>query len=110
MVELLTAAAESGTYVITAVFTDEDGNSLIPNTIKWSLKTRDGVVVNSRSSQAVSSPSATENIVLSGDDLSYLSDYDDGRRVLTLYGTYDSSYGTGLTFAENVHFEVENLI
>jgi hypothetical protein len=109
-VELTSLAKEEGSYTIKATFTDEEDAALTPNSIKWSLKTRDGKIVNARSSVSVAAPASTEYFTLSGDDLAYLSDYDDGRRIFRLYGTYTSSYGTSLPFAENIHFDIENLV
>lgn len=108
---------EKGTRILNIVFTDEDGNLIIPNTgtIKWSLTTKPligtaPVVINGREDVVVTSAS-TINVVLKGDDLAILSDelscsFVD--RLLTLEYEYDSSLGTDLPDGLQFVFPVEN--
>jgi hypothetical protein len=107
---LETHATEESTYVVTAVFTDEDGDAVTPNPgLKWTLTDDRGTVVNSRQDVAVASAS-TIYVVLSGDDLQILSDTDIGVRIVTVEGTYDSSYGTNLSIKDSCKFTVDNLL
>jgi hypothetical protein len=101
------AAREGSTYVITCAFKDETGTAVSPTTMSWSLTDTDGVVINSRTDVAISSPSASENIVLGGSDLPII----DGDRILilTLEGTYTSANGAGLALKEQVRFTVKDL-
>ena len=100
---------EKGTAVITATFTDEDGNSVNPDTMTWTLSDEDGTIINSREDIAISSPSSSEEIVLSGADLQILSSADTGVRILTLEGTYTSDAGAGLPIKDKCRFVVQNL-
>uniref|UniRef100_A0A6M3J3J1 Uncharacterized protein n=1 Tax=viral metagenome TaxID=1070528 RepID=A0A6M3J3J1_9ZZZZ len=102
-------AVEQSTFVIQCDFTDEDGNAVAPVTLTWTLTDSDGTVINSRTAVAVSSPTSTEYIVLSGDDLALTGTAQEARYLL-LEGTYDSTYGTGLPIRESVEFAIENLV
>ena len=108
--ELTTHAKEKGTFVITCAFTDEDDSAVTPTTLTWTLTNTSGTVINSRQDVAVSSPSSSEDITLQGDDLQILSATDNGRRVLTVEGTYDSGELTDLPIKESCYFTVDNLV
>jgi len=100
-------AIEDSTYVVTAAFTDEDGNDVTPNTVTWTLTTTNGTVINSR--QDVSeTPGTSVDIVLSGDDLAIGSNGQ--HRILTVEATYDSSYGTDLPLKARCSFKIESLV
>lgn len=90
-------ATEQGTYVINVALEDEDGNAVTPTTMSWTLTDKDGNVVNDREDVVVTSPSSSEDIVLSGDDLQITSTLGT-LRLFTVKGTYSSSIGTGLPF------------
>lgn len=108
MNRLSTPAVEKSTYIVTAAFTDEDGNSIIPNSgLNWSLSDLEGNIVNSRTAVALT-PAATVNIILSGLDLA-LVDGKDTYRVLTVEGTYDSLLGNDLPIKDSVVFLIRNL-
>lgn len=104
--KLTTNAIERSTYVITATFTDEDGDAEIPNSgLTWTLTNEHGTVINSRTAVAITAAS-TINIVLSGADL----DIDDGKfRVVTVEGTYNSTLGSNLPIKDEARFTVSNL-
>lgn len=106
-VELTTDATEEGTYVVTASFTDEDDNDVIPNNIHWWLYDSSNSIVNSRSNVNVAVPAATIYIVLQGDDLAIIGK--DNRRVLRIEYDYDSSYGSGLPGKKEVEFDITDL-
>ncbi|MHA1809346.1 MAG: hypothetical protein ACTSYH_03435 [Candidatus Heimdallarchaeaceae archaeon] len=99
--------SDKATCGVQVSFTDEDGIALSPTTLTWTLTDGDGTVVNSRQDVSVSSPSSTETIVLSGDDLKY----SDGiERVLILEGTYSSDLGTGLSLKHQIRFFLEDIL
>lgn len=104
MSELSVDAIEQGTYVVTAVLTDENGDAVTPTALTWSLYNEKGVVVNGREDVAIT-PASTVNIVLSGDDLA-ISGNTDERRVFLLTGAYNSSLGSGLPLRDLVEFTV----
>jgi len=106
-VELTTNGIEEGTYVVTATFTDEDGNSVVPNNINWWLYDSSNNIVNGRSNIAIAIPAASIDIVLQGDDLAIIGR--DNRRVMRIEYDYDSSYGTGLPGKAEVEFDITDL-
>jgi len=109
--KLNTHAEEEGTYVITATFKDEDGNAEDVKTAKWSLTDRDGTVINSRSDVAISTPTSSEDIVLSGNDLALQSGETNlGIRILIVEATYDSDLGSDLPLKGEAEFIIDNLV
>jgi hypothetical protein len=90
-------AVEKSTLIVTAAFTDEDGNAVTPNNITWTWTDEDGTVINSREDVVVVTPAASVNIVLYGDDLQILSAESAAEviRIVTLEYDYDSSIGAG---------------
>lgn len=106
--KLSVRAKENGTYLITAVLRDEDGNLAVPESLSWTLTDEAGVVVNGRLDVAITPPSGTVEILLSGDDL-HTPGYKDAARILTIKGQYNSSRGL-LPLVEDVRFVVENVL
>jgi predicted NAD/FAD-dependent oxidoreductase len=102
-------ANEEGTYVITAVFKDHDGNLVAPITAKWTLTDPDGAVINSRNEVVISSPASSEQILLTADDLATISG-NIIHRILTIEATYNSTLGSNLPLNESVSFIIDNLI
>lgn len=106
---LSTHADEQSTYVVTAAFTDENGDAVVPNSIVWSLTDEDGVVVNSREDEAVGSPAASIDIVLKGADLK-VTGTADVVRVVTVEATYTSDLGANLPLKGAARFVIDNLV
>jgi len=109
-VTLTTHAVEQSTFVITASFTDEDGNTVTPNAVTWSLTNSSGAIINSREDQE-EAPASSIDITLKGDDLA-LQDGETvkGVRILTVEATYDSDLGSDLPLKESAQFIVDNLV
>ena len=100
-------AMDGSSKVITITFKDEAGDAVSPESATWSLTDGDGVVVNSREDVTISSPTATEKISLSGDDLLYS---DGEKRYLVVEATYTSSItSTVLPLNTGVWFRVVDL-
>lgn len=106
MTYLTTVAADKGTYVVTCAFTDEDGADVVPTAITWTLTDADGAVVNSRQDVAVTTPAASVDVVLSGDDLAYSAG---SSRIFVVEATYTGSLGAGLPLKGQCAFAVEDL-
>lgn len=105
--KLTTDAPEKGTFPVDLAFTDENGDAVSPDTLTWTLTDMDGTVINSREDVAVSSPSSSETITLSGDDLALSSeDSEYEERMLIIKGTYTSDLGSGLPLRGGVIFSV----
>lgn len=108
---LTTNAPEEGSFTITASFTDEDGNAVAPNSgLKWHLTDGAGTVINGKNDQAIS-PASSVDITLEGDDLA-IQDGEERpiHRILTIEGTYNSSYGSNLPLTDQVHFYIDPLV
>lgn len=104
--KLTVDADEESTYVVSAAFTDEDGDSVVPSSVTWTLTDWLGNVVNSRENVTIT-PAASVDIVLSGDDLA-IGTHGINRRV-TVRATYNSSAGTGLPLRAECYFQISNL-
>jgi len=108
----LTAAAdhadEGSSYDLTWTF------NFTPLTLYWDLTDVDGNVINSRSAIEVSSPSTSETIKISGDDLGITAAEKAAAgnktyvvRCMTVYGTY--SDGGTRYFRKECQFPVDIL-
>ena len=104
----LSNAIEQSTYIIAVTFTNENGNSLVPDTVAWTLTDAKGAVINDREDVSAT-PAATVNIVLSGDDLAIIAG-SNNKRVVTIEATYNSAYGTGLPLNARATFTIEDLV
>lgn len=106
---LTTKAPEKGTYIVTVAFTDESGDAVVPDSMKWRLTDMDGNVINSRSTVAVSIPAASNNIVLSSNDLA-VNDPTNTRRKLSVYAVVDLDVGNNYPVRDEVEFEIDNFV
>ena len=103
---ITTKATEEDTYIVIFTFTDEDGTAMTPDTCLETLTDLSGNVINSIEAR-VNTPTSVLSIVYSGDDLT-LSEGVGRKRLCTVTGTYESSYGSGLSYVEVAKFEIEN--
>ena len=95
------AVLAGGTLKITCAWYDDDGSAVTPDTMTYTLREADTrAIVNSRDGVSISSLSTSNDIVLSGDDLT------EGNKKLFLDGTYTSGAGAGLPFRAVVAFLV----
>lgn len=103
-------ATERSTYIITASFTDEDGDPVTPNApLTWTLTDRDGNVINSRSAVTIA-PDTSVDIVLTNNDLAIGTGASSRMYVLLIEGTYDSTLGSGLSLRDEARFTIDNLV
>jgi len=105
---LTTHATEESTYAIVASFTDDAGAAVAPDTLKWTLTNDMGTIINNREDVVISSPSTSETIVLSGNDLRV--GINEVVRVFTITGTYTSDLGSGLPFTGQATFVIDDFI
>ena len=100
-------APENGTYAI-YISSIKDASSVArtPNSLKWHLTDRAGTAINSRSSVAITAPTAPFYITLSGGDLA-LSKTTDTIRVVTLTGSYTGSEGTSKPIHDFILFKIQ---
>jgi len=102
-------AIEESTYIITVETKDENGDAITPLTLTWTLTDPKARVINSRSDVSVTSPTSSEDIVLSGDDLA-LGQNDNRIRIFTAEATYSGTYGASLPLKKSAQFKIDNLI
>ena len=104
-----TRAVEKGSFVITASFTDENGDAVTPKTVEWTLVDAETEeIVNSRE-QVSATPAASVDILLQGDDLAILHGQRKELRELIVEWTYDGSLGNDIPQKDMARFYVTNL-
>ena len=108
MANELTAANEGSTYIVNVSFYNEDSEAMVPTTMEWSLRANYQQIINSHVNESIT-PATTVTIVLTADDLLY-EENSSTMRVITMVGTYNSSYGTGLDIAEEFTFNINPLV
>jgi len=103
---------ELGTAVFVMSFKDEEGEDVTPTNLQWQLMKSDGTIVNDRAfaDNSFSASGGGALVVLSGDDLAMFGDKDNGRRVFSIQGEYDSTAGVGLPLKDEVNFRVQKLL
>lgn len=102
---------EQSTGVFDCVFTDENGDAVTPDSVKWTITDNNDNIINEREQVDVVSLGTTITITIFGDDLK-LSDYEVGEyadRYIVIEGTYTSDLGAGLPTTEHAFFQVKNL-
>lgn len=105
-------AEELSSYKVTCAFTDDDGDAVIPNLIKWSFIDDDGNIINNRSWVSVAVPAASIEVALYGADLQIKSSEADNEAVIrrfVVYAEYDSDLGTDLPLYGSCKIRVRNL-
>lgn len=102
---------EQGTGVFDCVFTDENGDSVTPDTVSWTITDSSGTVINEREQVEVESPDSTTTITIYGDDLKILESETGSyvARFIVIEGTYTSDLGSGLPTKDEAFFTVKNL-
>jgi len=110
-VTIATHVSEEATAIFNVRFKDEDDQPVIPNSIVWTLTNGLGSVINSRATESVT-PATQINIVLQGDDLSISQGFsgDAEKRYVTIYGTYNSDYGSNLPYKHQFDFPIDNFV
>lgn len=102
-------ANERGVFHVKNVFTDEDGTSVVPDSINWALSYDDGAIVNSRQNVSVVTPAATTVITLTGADLAVIAN-DSYNRKFALKWQYDSTYGNDQVEYTEVDITIRPLV
>ena len=101
-------AMEGSTYVVRLSFFDEDGVAEVPTTATWTLTDPAGTVINTRLDIAIAAPATTNDIVLSGADLTI--GVNGPERVLMVEATYTSGLGVGLPLRDECWFVIDGLV
>ena len=99
-------AQEEGTYYITISCKNKNGVLTAPSVLKWTLTDLNGTTINDRKDVNVASPSHTEELTLTGDDLALQSGEIgmEVQRVLLITGTLDAQNLVG-----RVYFTIDNM-
>lgn len=110
-VKLSTSAIEESSYGVTITFYDSSGSVVTPATLYWTLETRSGTVINSRTAVEVTSITNPYTIVLSGNDLALQnSNSQVETRLLIVYGTADdATLGSGSAFRFGILFDIDSI-
>jgi len=100
---------KKSSLIVTAAFTDPDGNAVTPEDgLKWHLTDETGrVTINDRADVALTEDTSV-TIALTGDDLDLFGAGDDGVRRLTVEGTY-SFGGAILDLTDYVQFTINDI-
>jgi hypothetical protein len=102
-------AIELSTYEIRVDWEDEQGNSVAPDTMAWTLHDIDNNVVNNRLNVTITTPLASELLPLEGDDLEIFG-RGPVKRYVTFEGTYTSPrWGAGKPLRDVVDFPINPL-
>lgn len=104
MIEITVTPAQGGAAKATVSFTDEDGASVVPSSVKWTLSDKNGAVINNRSFVTLT-PGASVSWLISGADLcigSYGTD-----RILTIDALYTSTLGSNIPLRAQASFSIE---
>jgi len=111
-VTLSVHADEGGTYIVNIATADEDGTSKAAKTLSWTWTDGAGTVIHNRGKVEITSPTASEDVVLSGDDLAIqLGEVDlpSVSRIFTVTGTYDSlTLGNDLPLRGRCYLTLDN--
>ena len=81
-------AAKDSSFIVSFIFTDEDGNTVKPTLLKYSLSDEKGQIINNREDVEINR-SATD-LVLNSNDLAFLSTESEAaevRRIVTIEAT-----------------------
>lgn len=108
MITISTMPKEKGTAIVSVVFTDETGAVVTPTVAAWQLQRTDGSIVNNRSFDLC--PITGADIVLSGLDLAIFGISDNGYRIFSVQGTYDSDLGVDLPIPDEFKFKIDRLM
>ncbi len=107
----VSVVGEKTTPTIQAVFTDENGDVVVPTAITWSLTDIEGTTINSRTDVSIGTPASTYNLTLDAADTTLLSTetaYGTYHRYITFRAVYNSALGTGLISIVEGIFLIEN--
>ena len=103
---------EGGAYFVHIAFADENGDAKAPETLNWTLTTKDGqTIINERKEVDIPSPAASEDVVLDDADCEVLSGETASKiiRLFTVQGTYNSStLGNGLKLKAQCYIPLDN--
>ena len=103
-------AVERSTYPITVSLVDHNKAAIVPNDdIVWSLVDESENIINERDRVEYTPPDSTLLIVLTDEDLQMMTTKDKEVRYLVVECTYDSTFGSGLSFRQEVQFTVDGL-
>lgn len=101
--QILEPVLDGSTKVVAVSFFDEALAAMTPTSVTWSLYDEDGAIVNNRS-DVVAIPATTVNIVLSGNDVVFVSPT--SQRILVVEAVYTGVYGVGLPLKDYFKFTV----
>ena len=105
MIELSVTPAQGGAAKATISFTDENGAAKTPTSVKWTLSSTTGAIINGRSFVTLT-PAASISWLLSGADLRIGGHGPE--RILTIDALYDSTLGNDVPLRAQASFTIES--
>ena len=109
-VHIAEKAIEGSSFEITIDWVDENGDSVTPSAMAWTLMDPEGNIINSRDAVSIGAPASTEVILLEGDDLA-ASGNGVVRRLVYWNGTYTSVvHGAGKPLKDITSFDILPII
>lgn len=105
MIKINKLAKDGSSATFACTLYDEDGTSVTPSAVAWTLSDASGTVVNSRDDVA-GTPGDPTYITLVTADLKHS---DGANRDLVVKCTYNSTYGVGLIANESIRFSIEDI-
>ena len=107
MISISDKPKENGSAIVTiGPFKDENSDTVTPSSIRWSLCTPQGSIVNSREHVSVTPPDSTITLLLEGDDLA-VGTYGTLKRRILVRALYNSTLGDNIPLIEQAEFEIE---
>ena len=97
---LNTEVLEGGTIIISASFTDENGNAATPSELSYTLYNHANGVINGKENVSIT-PDTAVSVTLYGDDLP------SGNLFFLVEGKYNSDAGSDLPIKAYAKFDVE---
>ena len=112
-IKILKKAVEGSTFTLVVEFnevTPDEINPIVPNSgLKWTLRDKNGGIINEKVNVPIDPPAQSIMIVLFGDDLkTFLGKTT--RRYVTVEGTYNGVSGNNLPLIEECSFQIDNLV
>ncbi len=111
MSDLIFDELSSGT--VPCSFLDRNDNDVIPNWVRWTLTTKDGlIIINNREQESFLNPGSSIEILLQGPDLQILLAEAHKRvvaRKITVEAEYDSDLGNDLPLKGEHIIRIKNL-
>ena len=107
---IVTKVKERSEITFRLTFAQGDGSELVPKSIKWSLSTDDGTIVNSRRDETIATPAAVVDVKLWGDDTALIDGIESVTRAFTVRALFDDGTDIDVELNNEVLFDIDPII